>query len=663
MIFLIAGILIFVLCGISALVFTSKPIACKLLGAGGTMAGSLAGLFVAFRVLISGIPLYWHASWQMPFGSVSLSIDALSAFFLIPLFILSFLGALYASEYLDHDAAARNLGLHWLFYNFLVASMALVLTSSSGLLFIMAWEMMSLASFFLVLYKHDDKGSREAAWIYLIATHIGAAFLLAFFIIAASQTGSFDFDSFAKHSFPPAVSGLLFALGLVGFGSKAGFVPFHVWLPKAHPAAPSHVSALMSGVMIKMGIYGIMRSLVLFGPFQEWWGLVLVSIGCVSGILGVLLALGQHDLKRLLAFSSVENIGIISLCMGAGILGACNNNPLIETLGFFAALLHVVNHAFFKGLLFLGAGAVLHAAHTTQIDKLGGLIKKMPFTAFAFLIGSVAICGLPVLNGFVSEFMLYMAGFFGLQSQASSMFLIAAVFMTSLALIGGLATACFTKAFGSIFLGEPRSQQTAHHDVGLCMRIPMYALASLCAIIGLFSWLVVPMLCGPLSLIASSNQSGIPITLATLSPWLKGISLGCALFIAVILLLILLRKRLLKNRVVSSSPTWDCGFSAGTPRIQYTGSSFTQPVTNFFRKLSFSKQTLKVDSSIFPQNWTFESDVPDAALDKVYLPGFKLIGFVLSKLKWLQGGKVHVYVLYIVLTLIAFLTWNFLWAK
>jgi hydrogenase-4 component B len=663
-IFLIS-IAILVFCGVASCLFKSGSIAWKFLGAGGAVAGSGFGLWSALHVIITGSRQTWNSSWSMPLGSFSLAIDALSALFLIPLFILAMLGALYGVEYMNDAGSVKKKGLHWLFYDLLVASMAMVLVASNGLLFLMAWEIMSLASFFLVLDKYEEKESQEAAWIYLIATHIGAAFLLVFFLLAGSQTGSLDFDSFINHRFSPVVSGILFAAGLIGFGSKAGFVPFHVWLPRAHPAAPSHVSALMSGIMIKMGIYGILRSLTFLTPFQAWWGIALVVIGCISGILGVLLALGQHDLKRLLAYHSVENIGIIALGIGTGVLGVCYDIPLLAVLGFCGGLLHVVNHALFKGLLFLGAGSVLHSCGTAHIEHLGGLIKKMPSTAACFLIGSIAICGLPPLNGFVSEFLIYMAGYNGLQSHHVSAFTFTALSMTSLALIGGLAAACFTKAFGTVFLGEPRTTLRPVHESGLFMRIPMYVLCILCFFIGLGFYFVAPVMALPVSIACGIGGADVAATLGSFTPSLAGIGIGTFALLVVVGLVVMARKKLLKSKPVSTSPTWDCGYIAPNARMQYTASSFAQPTTSFFRLVLFPKQDKQtpVSASTFPGNWSFHSHVPDLFLDNVYIPCFKSVSFALSKLRWLQGGKLHTYVLYIVLTLISLLLWIFVWNR
>jgi hydrogenase-4 component B len=657
----ILSILFPVAAAIAALPFSSRPRLQAALGAGSAVTGAILGLWFAFQILITGHSLSWQAPWAMPFGSFSLSLDALSAFFLVPLFILSSLGSLYAVEYMANDGKAGNSGIPWFFYNLLVASMALVVSASNGLLFLISWEIMSLSSFACVLHKHEEKESQEAAWIYLIATHIGTAFLLVFFLLAGLHTGSLEFSSFSKHVFSPVVSGILFAAGLIGFGSKAGFVPFHVWLPRAHPAAPSHVSALMSGIMIKMGIYGILRSLTFLGHFQAWWGVTLVIIGAVSGILGVLLALGQHDLKRLLAYHSVENIGIIALGLGAGVLGVCYDIPLLAILGFCGGLLHVVNHALFKGLLFLCAGSVLHATGTAHLDSLGGLIKKMPSTAFCFFIGSIAICGLPPLNGFMSEFFVYVAGFNGLRSSHIPVFALAAVIMASLALIGGLAVACFTKAFGTVFLGEPRTSVSARHEAGMFMKVPMYVLCGLCFIIGLGFWLFAPLLAGPVAAVSSIPSADAAATISRFTGSLAGISMVCGIFLLVVLAAYLWRKRLLSNKQVTSSPTWDCGYSAPSPSMQYTSSSFAQPIVSFFRLVLFPKQETRTPASPFPKGWSFHSHVPDLLLDNMYIPAFKSVGRVLSKLRWLQGGKVHIYVLYIAITIIVLLLWNFVW--
>ncbi|MDR3554401.1 MAG: proton-conducting transporter membrane subunit, partial [Syntrophobacteraceae bacterium] len=365
MVLLATGFLLF--CGAIALLGGRKPAAANLIGCCGAVLGSLAGLLEAVRVLSAGHTEQIRWEWDVPYGSFFVRIDALSALFLIPIFILCAVAGLYSLGYMKGYAGRKNLGAYWFFFNGLAASMAMVAVAANGVLFLISWEVMALCSFFLVTFENEDKKVQRAGWIYLAATHIGTAFLLVLFLTLGRLAGggSLDFDAFlAASGHMGAAADVIFLLALVGFGAKAGFVPLHIWLPEAHPAAPSPVSAVMSGVMIKTGIYGILRVLTLLGPPHLLWGWLLVGIGLVSGILGVLMALAQHDLKRLLAFHSVENIGIIALGLGLGILGVVWGLPALAVLGFGGGLLHVINHALFKGLLFMGAGSVQHATGT-----------------------------------------------------------------------------------------------------------------------------------------------------------------------------------------------------------------------------------------------------------------------------------------------------------
>ena len=404
----LSGMALLVVSALAALLTRRFPKACTLLGAGGAVAGCALALLPAARGLC-GAAVSIRYPWSLPGGTFYAEIDSLSAFFLIPALGLPLVSAIYGGKYMMAYAGKKSLGASWFFYNLLAAGMAMSIVARNAVLFLMAWETMALASFFLVTFENEKPEAREAGWIYLVATHIGTAFLLVFFLLPGGE--SLDFDRFN----PGAHPGLLFLLALVGFGTKAGFMPLHVWLPEAHPAAPSHVSAVMSGAMIKTGIYGLLRALMLLGQPPAWWGWVLVVIGISSGVLGVLFALAQHDLKRLLAYHSVENIGIIALGLGAGLLGVSYHSPVLAVLGFGGGLLHVLNHALFKGLLFLGAGSVAHGTGTREIDRLGGLLKRMPWTGITFLVGAAAISGLPPLNGFISEFLIYLGAFGAIQ--------------------------------------------------------------------------------------------------------------------------------------------------------------------------------------------------------------------------------------------------------
>jgi len=407
----LAGILFIIAGGIAALCCNQFPRPASYLGIGSLVLGSLLVLIPVFQVLSGGASLYMQRPWPMPFVvSFTVGLDALSAFFLLPILIISCLCAVYGYGYMKHYWARKTIGWHWFFFNILVAGMAMLVIARNGVLFLLSWEVMSLAPFFLIIFLDDREKVRRAGWTYMVAAHLGAVFLLVLFMLMAQEAGSMDFAQFQLH--PLSASGqlnTLFLLALIGFGTKAGFIPFHVWLPEAHPAAPSHVSALMSGVMIKMGIYGLVRILCFLGTPPLWWGVLLLLIGLCSGISGVLFAIAQHDLKRLLAYHSVENIGIIALGLGAGLIGINRDLPVLATLAFAGGLLHVINHSVFKSLLFMAAGSVQHASGTLEIDELGGLGKRMPWTAVTFVIGAAAICGLPPFNGFVSEFLIYIS--------------------------------------------------------------------------------------------------------------------------------------------------------------------------------------------------------------------------------------------------------------
>jgi hydrogenase-4 component B len=392
MVFIASALALLALSGFGALILKNFPRLSGRIAVWGTGIACGLGSIPAVLSLTSGTTFSLAWAWAVPFGAFHIAVDPLSAFFLLPLFILSILAAVYGLEYLEHGHVGQSAGTSWFFFNLLTASMILVVVSRNAVLFLLAWEAMTLASFFLVTFEDDQKAVRRAGMIYLIATHVGTACLLVLFVLLGSDSGTLDFDRFAAGGI--LLPSVVFILAVIGFGTKAGFIPLHVWLPEAHPAAPSHVSALMSGVMIKLGIYGLVRVMTFLGTPLIWWGWLLVAIGITSGIIGVVFALAQHDLKRLLAYHSVENIGIIALGMGLGLLGMSLGLPFLAVLGWAGALLHVLNHALFKGLLFLGAGAVLNATGTRDLDHLGGLLKRMPSTGICFLIGPFAGCRL-----------------------------------------------------------------------------------------------------------------------------------------------------------------------------------------------------------------------------------------------------------------------------
>lgn len=657
MTFFLVGLVILLAGGFVSLLTGRRAVLASFFGAGSAVLGSIVAVLPAFKILASGIAESSQLKWTMPIGSFFIQIDALSALFLIPILGLSAVAGVYGAEYLSSYRHQKNLGFPWFFYNLLVIGMALVVVARNGALFLIAWEVMSLASFFLVTFEYERESVCRAGCIYLIATHIGTAFLIAFFILLGRQTGSLDFDKVP--SMPAFSAGVLFLLAVVGFGTKAGFMPFHVWLPHAHPAAPSHVSALMSGVMIKTGIYGLVRALTILGTPPAWWCWLLIAIGAASGILGVLFALAQHDLKRLLAYHSVENIGIITLGLGVGLLGVNMNSPTLSVLGFAGGLFHVINHAVFKGLLFLGAGSVLHSTRTGHLDLLGGLIKRMPWTAFTFLIGSIAISGLPPLNGFISEFLIYFGVFKAGLTGGPEALISTLIVIGSLALIGGLALACFTKAFGIVFLGEPRTSHAEHaHECGWAMKSSLLILAALCVLLGIFSPLVVKSAASVASEITAFPPEQIHGELASISSVLTYVVIASLVLFGTIALLIVLRRRLLRGRTVRRAVTWDCGYARPNPKMQYTATSFAQPLTDLFGFFLRTHKSISPPKGVFPCESDLDTETDDVCEKYGYQPVFMGIRSVLSKLRWLQHGRLQVYILYIALTLWILLIWK-----
>jgi formate hydrogenlyase subunit 3/multisubunit Na+/H+ antiporter MnhD subunit len=658
---MIAAVLVLVAGGVLALVAGRSARAACLMGPLSVLGGSGLALVEAIRTLASGQIVSVRIPWHVPLGSFNMLMDPLAAWFVVPMAVVGSLAAVYGSEYLQAHRGHRNLGVSWFLFNVLLASMLLVVVARNGMFFLVAWEIMSVSSFFLVMFDGQEESVRRAGWTYLVATHIGTAFLLATFVLLGRSSGTLDLD---RCHVGPELAGVIFVLAIVGFGTKAGFVPLHVWLPEAHPAAPSHVSAVMSGLMIKTGIYGLLRVLTLLGVPPAWWGWTLLGVGAVTGIGGVLLALAQQDLKRLLAYSSVENMGILTIGLGLGLLGISYRQPMLAALGLTGALVHVVNHAVFKSLLFLGAGAILHATGTRQIDRMGGLLKRMPGTGLSFLIGAAAICGLPPLNGFVGEVLIYVAAFSGM-AQAGlppgpPRLLLGTLAVGSLALIGGLAAACFARAAGIALLGEPRSTEAADaRDPGWAMRWPMGVLAAACGVIALLSPGIPRVMLAVLpTLVPAELWPGVQDSLASARGPLWMVCGGSLIVFGLVLFLAAVRRLLLSGRPVEHRVTWDCGYVAPTPRMQYTASSFTWPLVYLFRMLLRPNVDIRAPQGLFPGRTAIHTDTPDPFREGLYRPLFLAVAWLVARLRWLQQGRIQLYVLYIALTLLALLVWK-----
>lgn len=615
----------------------------------GISAGCLIGLIDAIGPLSNGVDLTASAPYLRAFA-LTFRMDGLSSFFLIAIFFIALLAALYSLHYMADSRKTVRVAVHYLFFSLLVASMALVVTAANMITFMLCWELMSLSSFFLVVYNYENEGNRKAGYLYFIFSQVGAMFILAAFGIIYSHAASFGFDGIA--ALPETAKILVFALAFIGFGSKAGVFPFHVWLPHAHPAAPSHISAIMSGVMIKCGIYGIVRIYALLGWHAPMFGYIVLVAGMVSGILGVVYALGQHDIKRLLAYHSVENIGIILIGIGLGMIGVSAGNPVMALLGFGGGLLHVLNHSIFKSLLFMGAGMVLHKTGTRTIDVLGGLIKKMRITGATFMIGSLAICGLPPFNGFVSEFLIYIGGFRG-TALSQTEFALSLLAIVSLAVIGGLALACFTKVVGIVFQGEPRSAAAeAVDEKELSMIAPMVTLAGACLVIGVFPGVFAGMALRA----AESLQLGYGrVPLAPFMQLTGNITRGVLLAFTVFVLILVLRAFLYRGKSVTASGTWGCGFSQPTVRMQYTGSSYAGSIIAFFGPLAPLEENHPPIAGRFPAKTHYQSHVHDIAERHMQRVIVSPVMAAFDKLRWLQHGDIHLYIGYILLAIVVLL--------
>lgn len=587
-------------------------------------------------------------AWSLPAGQFALGVDALSSFFLIPILLVSALGSIYGLEYwkqADHARNGRKLRLAW---GVLTASMMLVVLARDAILFLMAWEVMALAAYFLVTTEDRKPEVRQAGWVYLIAAHLGTLCLFALFGLLRLATGSFDIWSAGALTGSPWLVNAVFVLGVVGFGLKAGIVPLHVWLPGAHSSAPSHVSAILSGVLLKTGVYGVIRVASLLPHPPGWWGGAIITVGCASALLGIIYAVAQHDYKRLLAYSSIENVGIIMIGVGLAMLGRSFDQDSWIALGMGGALFHVLGHSLFKPMLFMAAGSVLHATNTRQMDRLGGLAKQMPVTSWIFILGAVAISGLPPLNGFVSEFLIY-SGLFGVSSgKATGGALWAAIAAPVLAMVGALSIACFVKLLGAVFWGSSRSSDTRHaHDPGILMRGPMIFLAIACALVGVLPTMV----SGVVDRAVQAWHPGLPSTLTSgkLIPFAAITYMACSLVFATLAVLGYLRRR---RQESSSAPTWGCGYIAVTPRIQYTGSSFAQTLTVLFGWALLPRKTIKPTESIFARSNRFLTAFPDIVLDRALVPTFSFVERVFALARPIHRGPVQVYLLYVCMALL-----------
>jgi hydrogenase-4 component B len=664
----LSGIIVWLAGAVASLALGCQLAAARRVACGAALAGSLLDLAASAAAIFSGSSTVIGLPFGNPAFTWAIRMDPLSAYFNGTLAVLAAAVSLYSFGYLREMEGRRNLGAFGFFYNLLLLSLALVFTASNAFFFLVVWEVMALSSFFLIIFEHEKEKTRKAGMLFLIMSHAGTGLLLIAFLVLASASGSLDFSSFhlLASRLTPLQQGTVFLLFLFGFGVKAGLVPLHIWLPEAHPVAPSNVSALMSGIVIKTGIYGMARVFFdFYGAPPIWMGTVVLGLGVVSALLGVLYALMEHDLKRLLAWHSIENIGIILMGFGAALMFRSLGQANLAALALIAALYHTFNHAIFKGLLFLGAGSVVQATHTRNMEKMGGLIRLMPVTAVCFLVGAVAISGLPPLNGFVSEWLTYqalLAGFGTTQSLTRLMFPIAG---SLLALTAALAAACFVKAFAIPFLALPRSEEAANaREASLPMRAGMAVLAAGCVALGLgATWFV--RVFDPITQQALGVRASSALVTAhgmALSP---GTPHGGTISTAGMALLFLLAGAafalplaLRWRRRSVTGPVWDCGLPGLTADNEYTATAFSKPLRMIFSVLYRPRREIQAEYEVsphYPSAIRFESEIERTFEKRLYGPLRERIMAAANRMKGIQAGSINLYLAYIFITLILLL--------
>ncbi len=615
----------------------------------GIIANSLVSGYMAIMALM-GNNFAITLAGSLHFGQVQVVVDPLSAWFILLINFTMITGVVYGNGYMKQYASqGPALTLHWIAFMLLHTALLAITVVQNTMVFLLCWEIMALSAFMLVLFEYSKAETVQAAINYLIQSHISLAVLMVGFIYVAYKTGSYQFSSMSgfseKHSLLAGTA--LFLVFFVGFAIKAGFVPFHTWLPYAHPVAPAHVSGIMSGVVIKIGIFGILRMLLVIRTDYSTVGYIILFISLLSGLYGVMLAIIQHNLKRLLAYHSIENIGIIGIGIGVGCIGLGNNNALIAMLGFSGALLHTLNHSLFKSLLFYSAGNVYQLVHSVAIEQLGGLIKKMPHTALLFLVAALAICGIPPLNGFISEFLIYSGLYKGLKGLEVLPLMAISFTLLGLVLIGGLALLCFTKAFGIVFLGSMRHNcKHALHEVGSLQLIPMYMAALLIVLIGLFPALFFTILAEPVGLFSQGLIAQNLLVQNEVAQPLQSITLGALIVIGLSLLIAWLRSKISPVAKQAVATTWGCGYTGNAAKMQYTAGSFVRSYAKLAKPLLHIEKQEQDLEGVFPAPKHFETETYDKLeyylIDKPIL----LLNRITGWFTFLQNGRLQLYILY-----------------
>jgi formate hydrogenlyase subunit 3/multisubunit Na+/H+ antiporter MnhD subunit len=641
--------------GLAAAVSFVPRLACRI-GQAGAVAGSALALAAAAGVLLGGRGETCSGIWAVPGGAFLLNLDPLAAAFILPAALLALLAAIYAGGYLHGHPRPRALGAHWCFYNLLIAALLLVFTAAQGLLFLAVWELMTLASFFLIAFEHRDSQVRAAAWFYLAVAHVALLLLIAFFVFAGAHCGSQVLADFTALSSLPLLPALLcFALAACAFALKAGLFPFHVWLPDAHPAAPSHVSALMSGVVVNTGIYGLLRIFTFFPQLPPAVGTVLMLLGAASALYGIAMAIVQQDVKRILAYSTVENVGIIMLALGLYFQTARSGQPGLASLALAGGLLHCWNHTLFKGLLFLGAGSLFHATGSRDCNRMGGLLRRMPVTGGLIIGGTLAIIALPPFNGLIGEGLIYLGLLKSGIGASDWGGLLPLLLVGVLGLVGALALIAFTRLVGIALLGEARSSEAAQaHEAGASMLVPMGVLLGLCLAIGLFPAASLTLLAAPLAQLLPDApvmlQSGL-VSVTLIGRWGGGLLLGMGG-------LLLLLRYWLRCRSQGATATWGCGYLAPTARMTYSAAGYAELVRSHLLPAGLVPAIEATPvRGLFPGLARLRLTHVDPLLARCYLPAIEAFAGRCVRLRWLQQGRTQVYLFYVVLTCMILIAW------
>lgn len=660
---LLFAIFIYMASGVASAFFSKQEQRAIYIVGGSGIAAGLFSLLAVLPVLFQGGVLTYTLWSPFPFAEFTLRLDQLAAFMITVISILSIAASCYSFSYVTEyiGKGAYTIGF---FMNLFIASMVALMVVDNAFYFIIFFELMSLFSYFLVISEQDEKAV-NAGFLYFLIAHAGSILIMIAFFLMYLKSGRLDFESFRQLKLSPLMASLVFLLAFFGFGAKAGMMPLHGWLPKAHPAAPSHASAMMSGVMVKIGVFGIIKVGVdLLGATEMWWGILVLVFGSISAVLGVLYALAEHDIKRLLAYHTVENIGIILMGVGVGMVGVSVNSTVLITLGFLGALYHLLNHAVFKGLLFLGAGAVIYRLHTKDMEQMGGLAKLMPYTALAFLVGCMAISALPPLNGFISEWYTYQSLFSMSLDSHIVLRLAGPITIVMLAITGALAAMCFVKVYGICFCGKARSEKAANaREVPWTMTAPMLGLGFLCLVFGVGAAFIVPVITS----VATSIKPVVGVV-TVFNSWLVSGNVAPAELSPSLMFILLVSLTMLPLAVyiytkdqrlpfAQQSDPWACGYEYEADMAQSAG-NFTQPLRYMFAPLYTLRKTLSPTAFMLrclDKTTLFAKRIEPLWDAKIVDNIVKFVQYIGQKMQCVQQGDYRVYCLYVIATLVVLL--------